>query len=83
MISSLSLPNRDRASPARAGMSTATAAAGATAAAELPAGDVVFYVFALVCIVAIVAALVCLYLRCGYSLLRDRADTQPQLTWIV
>ena len=65
-------------------MSTATAA-GAAAAAELPlpAGDVVFYVFALVCIVAIVAALVCLYLRCGYSLLRDRADTQPQLTWIV
>ena len=82
MISSLSLPNRDRASPARAGMSTATAA-GAAAAAELPAGDVVFYVFALVCIVAIVAARVCLYLRCGYSLLRDRADTQPQLTWIV
>ena len=63
---------------ARAGMSTTTVA-GAT---ELPAGDIVFYVFALVCIVGIVATLVCLYLRCGYSLLRDRSDTQFQL-WIV
>ena len=64
---------------ARAGMSTAATVAGAT---ELPAGDIVFYVFALVCIVGIVATLVCLYLRCGYSLLRDRSDTQFQL-WIV
>ena len=74
----MSLPIRYLASPLRAGMSTATVA-GAT---ELPAGDIVFYVFALVCIVGIVAALVCLYLRCGYSLLRDRSDTQFQL-WIV
>ena len=65
-----------RLGPIRAGMSATTAAS------ELPAGDIVFYVFALVCIVAIVAALVCLYLRCGYSLLRDRADTHLQL-WIV
>ena len=77
MISSLS--PQSRSGLTRAGMSTATVAG---AAAELPAGDVVFYVFALVCIVAIVATLVCLYLRCGYSLLRDRSDTQFQL-WIV
>ena len=54
-----------------------------TAAEPLPAGDVVFYVFALACIVAIVATLVCLYLRCGYSLLRDRTDTTQLPLWTV
>ena len=58
--------------PRHMSTSGTVAAPAAAAAAALPAGDVVFYVFALLCIVAIVLTLVCLYLRCGYSLLRDQ-----------
>ena len=45
--------------------------------------DLFLYNFLQACIVAIVATLVCLYLRCGYSLLRDRTNTTQLPLWTV